>query len=145
MSQGAGFLRSDPRRAKGFLGRLRIAGSSMCPARWSPSMRPRHTMSRRAPLGCRQFHASQSFFESSRRLALGCSAINCRMKVMSASVMFHPRCRSFASMRTTVADSILERNPYLKDIPFFLNSRAYPAPNGCGLSCGRIAAGKQDL
>lgn len=58
-----------------------LAGRSMCPARESASISPRATISRGAPLACRQLHASHSFCESCRRLSPGFAATSSRMKL----------------------------------------------------------------
>jgi len=43
------------------------------------SNRPRHTMSRNAPLAWRHCQASQSLVESVRRLSCGCCSISARI------------------------------------------------------------------
>jgi len=52
------------------------------------SISERQTMSRRAPLGCRQSQASHSFLERSRRLDAGLSAMSWRMKTTSLYLIF---------------------------------------------------------
>ena len=79
------------RRARGLGGRKRIPGNSICPARSSISNKPRQTMSRGAPLACFHCQASQSFSDNLRRLAVGWSVINLRMKSISSAVTVRPR------------------------------------------------------
>jgi len=79
----AGALRSTI----GLRGRKRTAGNSIRPSRCSISIIPRQTMSRSAPLGCTQFHASHSLADRRRRLKPGCSAMSLRMKTRSSSVI----------------------------------------------------------
>ena len=87
MSIGAGVAR----RTKGLRVLKRMGGNSISPARCSMSNKPRQTISRKAPLACFHCHTSQSFSESLRRLALGFSAINWRIKVTSSAVTTRPR------------------------------------------------------
>ena len=56
-------------RASGLCGTNFTGGNSIWPARSSISSRPRHTMSRNAPLACFHCQASHSFFDSVRRLS----------------------------------------------------------------------------
>src|ERR1017187_5022127 len=79
------------RRARGLGGRKRITGNSICPARSSISNKPRQTIARDAPLACFHCQTSQSFSESLRRLALGFSAINWRIRLTSSAVSTRPR------------------------------------------------------
>src|ERR1700683_2275138 len=55
------------------------------------SNRPRHTMSRHAPLACRHCPASQSLVDSVRRLAFGCCSISARIERISSWLIFRPR------------------------------------------------------
>ena len=55
-------------------------GSSISPARCSISIRPRHTMSHKAPLACFHCHASHTFADSLLRLRPECWAMNWRRK-----------------------------------------------------------------
>ena len=61
-----------------------------CSARSSSNIRPRHTISRSAPLACRQSQRSHSVCDSARRLCSGCSAINAWMNSMSRAVIPGP-------------------------------------------------------
>src|SRR5258705_1876432 len=56
-------------RASGLCGTNFTGGNWILPARSSMSNMPRHTMSRKAPLGCFHCHASHSFVDSVRRLS----------------------------------------------------------------------------
>jgi len=87
ISIGAGVVR----RTKGLRVWKRMGGNSISPARCNMSNKPRQTISRKAPLACFHCHASQSFSESLRRLALGFSAINWRIEVTSSAVTTRPR------------------------------------------------------
>src|SRR5476649_1478678 len=69
----------------------RTGGNSISPARCNMSNKPRQTIARKAPLGCLHCQTSQSFSESLRRLALGFSAINWRIRVTSSAVTTRPR------------------------------------------------------
>ena len=97
------------RRTSGLCGMNRCGGNAMWPARCNASINPRHTMSRGVPLGWTQFHASHSFFDNARRLAVGCAAIRSRMKTTSVSVIARPRYANRTSMTRTVTPTSLER------------------------------------
>jgi hypothetical protein len=96
------------RRARESGGRKRIAGNSISPARSSISNRPRQTISRGAPLACFHCQTSQSFSDSLRRLAVGWSVINLRMKSISSAVTVRPR-YLHSGILCSVAESKLER------------------------------------
>src|SRR5690348_13202213 len=68
----------------------------MRPARSSISNRLRHTMSRKAPLGCFHCQASHSFFDSVRWLWFGYAAISLHKYRMSSVVLTRPRYLSSA-------------------------------------------------
>src|SRR5213594_1460721 len=81
-------------------------------------MSPRQTMSLRTPLGCRQFQASQSFFERARRLEVGWSPMRLRMKARSASVTARPRYFNFTSMEKKLTRG--GRGTQIKNGVFFM-------------------------
>ena len=66
-------------------GDRRLAGSSICPARCSASIKLRQTMSRGWPLGCTHRHAAHTLTESCRRLSAGCCAMSSRRNTTSGS------------------------------------------------------------
>ena len=74
----------------------------------SISNRPRQTMSRSAPLACFHCQASQNFSDSLRRLAVGWSAINLRIKSISSAVTCGPGI-SIPPFFRSMAESKLER------------------------------------
>src|SRR5580704_15905257 len=84
-------------------------GSAISPARSSIRSRLRQTMSLKAPFACRHCQASQSFFESVRRLASGWAAIVSRIDKRWASVMTRPRYLSSAILSVSMHRFFLER------------------------------------
>src|SRR5262245_18122062 len=139
MATGSGFLRFR----KGLPQDQRIGGSSMWPERWSFSIRPRASMSQRAPLGWTQFHDRQSSAESFRRLAPRCVAIRSRMEARSASVISLPLHLTFT---TTAAKG--RRGSQRPQAPFlgFFSAFNLPLPP-LRRSAGRlgVAAGKKHV
>src|SRR6266851_946212 len=129
-------------RASGLRGVKRTGGNSIAPVRCSINSKPRHTMSRGAPLAWFHSQASHSLWESLLRLAPGCAAINCRMKTTSAAVTVRPRYRHSARIESSVPEKTLERKPLVEVFLRFASSDSAPYRRGFRV---RIARGQQEL